>query len=255
MQMLIKIGDQPDLGYKDGDIVEAFSPKRILSTHAAHICHEKNFPVGRNGYREQDSLLEMYMFMTSRYQFIREGDRVRRLDLTTLDTTYLSNTPNENGEYIDVQLFIDRRMVRSNHLIFGSPQMEWWYGGYRDLRHDDIWEYIEERTENRRDQYTMWPVTPTEKKHFLTISCCGHGDLSHDTICLRRDSLYSDEEDPQLLAKRRWMVPYWDLTSTLDINVDDVRNLDKELDKRHEDNHDSPQLDSTNVDKKETWPQ
>lgn len=69
------------------------------------------------------------------------------------------------------------------------------------------------------------------------------------------------EEDPVLedgepnyeiivVAKRQWQVPYWDLTSELGIDVDDVRNRNKELDARV----DGPlenrsKMDDINVDK------
>ena len=69
------------------------------------------------------------------------------------------------------------------------------------------------------------------------------------------------EEDPVLedgepnneiiiVAKRKWQIPYWDLISELGIDVDDVRNKNKELDARV----DGPlenrsKMDDINVDK------
>ena len=52
--------------------------------------------------------------------------------------------------------------------------------------------------------------------------------------------------DDILVAKRRWQVPYWDLG----VNVDDIRNQDKEVDGRIALN-DRPFVDDINVDKVE----
>ena len=51
-------------------------------------------------------------------------------------------------------------------------------------------------------------------------------------------SLTSEPQDessePQFLAKRKFFVPYWDILSQLDIDVDDVRNSSKPVDARSE---------------------
>ena len=50
-----------------------------------------------------------------------------------------------------------------------------------------------------------------------------------------------------MIAKRRWQVPYWDISG---VNVDDVRNKDKEVDGRV-DLNERPFIDDINVDKVE----
>ena len=55
-----------------------------------------------------------------------------------------------------------------------------------------------------------------------------------------------------MIAKRKWQVPYWDLNYSLGINIDNVRNKNKEVDIRS----DAPliqrnKMDDINVDKVE----
>jgi hypothetical protein len=42
----------------------------------------------------------------------------------------------------------------------------------------------------------------------------------------------TDEEYNEVTHKRKYQVPYWDLTSTLSLDVDDIRNRNKEIDLR-----------------------
>ena len=61
----------------------------------------------------------------------------------------------------------------------------------------------------------------------------------------RQNTLFA--ADDILIAKRRWQVPYWDIGG---INIDDIRNKDKEADGRV-DLNERPFVDDINVDKVE----
>lgn len=231
MQLLIKVGTSgDDPQYQDGDIVEAFSEERVLRMYAEQLC------VGW--------LREEYLKASSRYVFQRVGSFVERHDQVTGQTDVLGVVPNAKGEYINVEQFLSGKRE-----LFGSTGSERWYGGVSDASYGAIWDQIEALSALRRSNYHHWPLTDIEKRHFLPISCCGTGELSHGTACSRLESVYSDDEQPQLLHKRRWRVPYWDLTQSLGIDVDEVRNGDAVVDVRHEHTDDSPQLDQTNQDK------
>ena len=42
----------------------------------------------------------------------------------------------------------------------------------------------------------------------------------------------TEEEYNEPVHKRKYQVPYWDLTSILSLDIDDIRNTSKEVDSR-----------------------
>ena len=44
--------------------------------------------------------------------------------------------------------------------------------------------------------------------------------------------MYADDDHETMIAKKRWQVPYWDLSDAIGESVDDVRNPDKLSDPR-----------------------
>ena len=239
MELLVKVGSIGlDPQYQDGDIVDAFSNERIATVHASHICDPSNYGFTSDGLRVEDPILIAWQSKTRRYILQRVGDTVQRLDRITNQVDILTNTPNENGEYIDAQLYLDRRLKNPRHMIFGAPGGEYWFTGHREYDINDIWTAIETHSEHRQHDYHHWPLTEIEKRHFLPISCCGHRhgenvEISNPTVVTRTESVYDDNPDePQLIAKRLWRVPYWDLTDQLGVNVEDIRDQDKQLDPR-----------------------
>tara|TARA_B100000686_G_C16245684_1_gene691918 strand:- start:331 stop:594 length:264 start_codon:yes stop_codon:yes gene_type:complete len=70
-------------------------------------------------------------------------------------------------------------------------------------------------------------------------------ELSGHTVVDRQNPVTTGDEI--IVARRKWQVPYWDLG----VNVDDIRNQDKEVDGRTALN-DRPFVDDINVDKVET---
>ena len=137
---------------------------------------------------------------------------------------------------------------------------------------DSLWNKIETHTDNLKEDNTSWGFTPVEKRMFLVINSCGHDhehthldaishaacisrdcncvlhELSEDFVNERANSVYTDGDpisEPEigiesgdvpleqiLVAKRKFTVPYWDYDSLLSLNVDDIRNPDKEVDSR-----------------------
>ena len=55
--------------------------------------------------------------------------------------------------------------------------------------------------------------------------------------------------DQVLIAKKQWQIPYWDLASELEINIDDARNKHKPYDGRSGMEHNHNHLDDVCVDK------
>tara|TARA_R110000824_G_scaffold273826_4_gene462453 strand:- start:458 stop:730 length:273 start_codon:yes stop_codon:yes gene_type:complete len=44
----------------------------------------------------------------------------------------------------------------------------------------------------------------------------------------------TDEQYSETLHRRKYQIPYWDFASTLSLNVDNIRDLGKEVDMRSE---------------------
>ena len=252
MEILIKVGDSgASTGFKDGDIVEAFSTDRILKTNAESICTSTERQLDDvSGLNVSGTIHEARLIISSQYKFVRCGDDVERTDLLTGDVTVHNTT---TAERIDVVEYLKRRLRSRRHNIFGTTGAEYWFGGSVNYDAQTLWDEIENRSDKLRVNYKHWPLTPAEQRFFFPISLCGHhgheDDISHATAELRTHIVLEDSEsmEPVVLAKREWRVPYWDLASEFSVTVDDVRNPGISIDARLESG--SPHLDDTEVNK------
>lgn len=111
-------------GYEDGDILCCWNRRHIRCVHAQHICHVRT--AARNG----DGLIPLthhardWFEHTHEYRFERvSATEVRRTNLATLAEDVFSETPNEDGQAIDVPLFIARRKLKPLHYLFGTPEI------------------------------------------------------------------------------------------------------------------------------------
>ena len=254
MELIVKINDSssgPE-AYKDGDIVQSFSNDRILLCHAQVICHVDNFPLGDiSGLRPNDGLLMKFMEKTHSHKFERLGpNSVRKIDLETGEQSTVSSIS-------DVEQFLAKKLKSSRHKVFGSSGLEIWYGRGKDPDLDSVWNDIETHTDLLKVDHLSWPFTDIEKRNFLPLNVSGFRDnsvteVSSETAVSRSDPVYSGggSPDPILIAKRQWQVPYWDLVSSLSLNIDDVRDKSKLVDGRAV-RENRPHVDDINVDKVE----
>lgn len=261
MEAIVKINDGPSsTSYKDGDIVQAFALNEIYYHHAQHKCHVKNFDFTTDGMRVADPLLVKFLEKTNTYKFERmNSNDVKRINLITSEEDIINTIPNDNGEKINVYQYVSRRIKNKHHLIFRSNGLEYWYGKHRsDIDVDSIWNDIETHTSFLQSDHVHFPLSGIEKRAFLPINCCMHdhahdhahdeclsaicechmSECSNDFISERLSPIVSvhnegtDEQYNEILHKRKYQVPYWDLTSALSLNVDDIRNTNKEVDVR-----------------------
>ena len=265
MEIIVKINDGPSsTSYKDGDIVQAFSMWNIYYCHAHHKCHVRNFDFTTDGMRVADPLLVKFLEKTNIYKFERmNSNDVKRTNLITSEESIFNNTPNDNGERINVYQYVSRRIKNKDHVIFRSNGLEYWYGKSRgDIDVDAIWNDIETHTDFLQSDHIHFPLADIEKRMFLPMSCCTHGhshdhtdlpihnacldctcgcdtsECSNDFISERLSSISiahnvgTDEEYNEITHRRKYQVPYWDLTSILSLDVDDIRNTNKEVDLR-----------------------
>ena len=125
-----------------------------------------------------------------------------------------------------------------------------------------MWNEIEGHSATLKADCCNWPFTPLEKRGFLVLNCCGYKheevrEVSGGTCGERCCSVIVEGEPDEdgkptevLIAKKQWQIPYWDLSAELGIDVDDVRNKDKEVDARSSgDRHSWNHMDDIHVDK------
>jgi hypothetical protein len=253
MELIVKIqsaGSNPS--YQDGDVVQAMSLDQIYMAHAEMICNISNFGFNTQGLRDTGTLLEKFEQSTKTYKFERlNSNDVKRTNLITLEESIINTIPNTDGESINVYKYISRRLKSNRHKIFGSQGSEIWYG--KSKTHDSsiissVWNHIETETINLQVNNSNWPFTPREKRGFVCINTSGRDytgesftrvELSGGTVHERADAALEDppaeipeDYDPVILAKRKWFVPYWDLSTELGNSVDDIRNNSIECDCR-----------------------
>ena len=266
MEIIVKINDGPSpTSYKDGDVVQAIPMSNIYYCHAYHKCRVSNFGFTAGGMRIADPLLIKFLEKTRVYKFERlNSNDVKRTNLITGEEGVFNNIPNDNGERLDVHQCVSRWIRDDKHSIFISNGLEYWYGKDRgvDVDIDSIWSDIETHTDFLQSDHIHFPLSDIEKRRFLPMGCCTHGhshdhtdlpvhnacldctcgctlsECDVDTVSDRSASIDivhnegTEEEYSETLYKRKYQVPYWDLTSTLSLDIDDIRNTSKEVDLR-----------------------
>ena len=251
MEIIVKANDGPSpTSYKDGDIVQAFTLDEIYYHHAQNKCNVINFSFTTDGARTADPLLIKFLERTKTYKFERlNSNDVRRTNLITNQQDILSKTPNQDGERINVYKYISRRLKSKNHAIFKTNGLEYWYTKERnDIDIDAVWNDIETHTNFLQSDHANFPFSDVEKRHFIAINTSGRSyvgdsftriELSGDTVHARQEVAIEEipenppeDYEPILLARRKWFVPYWDLTTELGSSVDDLRNVNHMCDCR-----------------------
>lgn len=237
-ELTIKIGDQggdDPARYRDGDVLCAFSNRRIRCTHAQHICHVRAAGFTTDGLRPNDSLAEKMLQRTRQYRFERLDLRtMKRITLATMDEEVLSHTPNAKGEYIHVPEFVERRLAHSHHAMFGSPGREVWYGGrtyYDNDKMNLVWNDIETYSAFREVDHVLWPVGSDDLRVHFFCSCNDMTDAEAEELVAPQ----VDEKDPEnpITEKRRSYKVAWRDLSGLSIGTqDDVTDVAKSVDIR-----------------------
>lgn len=207
-EIVLKVKDSPT--YKDGDILCAFSDRRISDVHVQHICHPKNHDFNSDGLRDRNTLLEIHLQNVMEFRFERVSKtEMKRYNLRTGEVDLFSDKPDVNGERIDVPFYLKRRKGNARHKIFGSLGSEIWYGGNArptEESLDKVWVDIEDRTDDKKSNYPLFPISETEKAHFLGLSVDPFDDLE-GAVLVEEDT---EEIDGEILnvQKRKHKVDY-----------------------------------------------
>lgn len=231
-ELILNVHDgDTSISYKNGDIIHAMNDLHISNVHLQTICHKNEIGFNTDGLRPLNSLTEIYLQNVRQYKFERISmEEIRRTDLWTHDVDILSNTPNDNGEYINAREYIERRIKHKRHLIFGTAGNEIWYGGRTNASTravNEVWQVVESRTAYRKSNFTRWPLTDVELKHYLAISV----DNFSNSECTEIESSVLGLEG-ELIYRRRYKVD-WENDLGLDTgNIFDVKDKTKTVDIR-----------------------
>lgn len=224
-ELALKISDSND--YKDGDIIAAFSRRRIRCTHAQHICHVKNAGGGVRAPRDSSHVAKDFLEHTHQYRFERVSrTEVKRVTLATLDEVILDGTPkmiDGQMQHMAVQEFIERRLRHDRHAIFGTSALAVWYGGEKTFNHaklDLVWNAIETKTVNREVDFDLWPVGAQDLKSHLFLPCDDF-DESTEQELVESEIDETDPDNPVVVKKRRRKVIWQNL---FPVNIPPITN-------------------------------
>lgn len=158
-------------GYEEGDVLNVFNSASVLRVHAQHEVHPKRVARRASGAIQADTLLETYLDETKQYKFERiSSTEVRRTDRFTNSIDTISATPNADGEYMNVQLYIDRRLKHDRNKVFGEEGAEYWFGGNSSITvttMDRVWDAIE--TEKGIVRPSTFPFTANEMRRYAVL--------------------------------------------------------------------------------------
>jgi len=176
-ELILRVSSSDDAvnGYQSGDIVAAFNDKRIESVHAQNILstYLRANP-SRNTPRAEGTFFQKSFEHVREFKFERlTRNSIRRTNLITREVDTLSNVPNADGEYMDVPLYISRRLASPKHQIFvDGDGDEFWYGGDTSSIQtsiDSVWVEIEAATIHNKSDDTLWPLGLEETRRFRSV--------------------------------------------------------------------------------------
>lgn len=201
-EILLKVANDPKVVHFDnGDCICAFTDFDISRTHVENICHPVKAGFDSDGKRPAGSLADKFFSQIYEYRFeIVSATELKRITLADSSEEIISNNPNANGESIDVQLFLNRRLKNPKHRIFNDNGLIFWYGGkthITDTKLDAVWNEIETDTVLKKVQHTKYPLGTQEFIGFVPISV---SDLSLPTKQLAIEPLYLT---PDVMLKKR----------------------------------------------------
>lgn len=215
--------------YDDGDIREAINKRTIRDAWAGKLCHPRFASFNSDGLRSLTSLPWYYYSNAARYKFERiSGTEVRRTNYLTDPETIdiISNTPNPDGESMDVQAHVQHLTQSPRHAVFGTAGNEVWFDLQRPSWEalDTIWDEIETNSSFREVDYQSYPTTLLELRKYLWISCDDFDDATAELL------ISSTEGDERLYGVPGWRDLRW-------VNVADVLDKAKPIDIRSNGKH------------------
>ncbi len=251
--MLLKVGTSVN-GYQDGDILCAFSPRRISYEHCHQQCWERGndrrlAALNNKGLVPVNDVLYDYHNLLCEYRF-------ERLSTTEASITRISDEEvirfesnktfigfNGKAQQMDIASFVDRRfktLVRDggNGLpLFDGISGEMWFGGQKDImsmsRIGKVWKRIENKKQvsKSQDRFKHYPLGRQDVRSHLPLKVANFNDEAANSL-VQSEVDNSDPENPVVLKKRKHHVLWRDRLADLGVSEADVLNRNTKVDRR-----------------------
>ena len=175
------------VGADDGDVLCAFTDRRIRDVHAQHIGQPGYVGFNSDGLRPVDCLCERILQKRYQYKFVRvSAKEVKRIDLVSGLSVVFSDQPIEvdgKKQAIDVDAFVKHRLKMKDRRafnLFGTIGREIWYGGKwsaDDAAINTCWHTIQTHSDHRdqnecphcSDDHHLWCCGRLDIRHFLGV--------------------------------------------------------------------------------------
>ncbi len=217
-ELALKIG--PGANYLDGDILAAFNSRFIRCVHAQHICHVKLAGGGIGGLRDNAHVARDWFEHTHQYRFERVSQtEIKRILLSDMSEVLIDGTPkliDGKMQHMDVERYVNRRMLHNRHKMFGTTGVEVWYGGRTDVsdaKLDLVWNAIETKTAFQEADFPLWPAGNKDliSHLFVTVDDFDEAEAS-DLVSPELD--LTDPDNPITVKKRRRHMDWRDVIET-----------------------------------------
>ena len=193
----------------DGDILAVFNSRRIRCVHAEHICHVKQAGGGIGGLRDNAHVARDWFEHTHQYRFERVSrTEIKRILLSDMTEVLIDGTPkliDGKMQHMDVERYVNRRMLHNGHRMFGTIGAEVWYGGRTDVSDTKlslVWNAIETKTAFQEVNFPLWPTGSKDliSHFFVTVDNFDEAEAS-DLVSSELD--LTDPDNPITVKKRR----------------------------------------------------
>jgi len=232
-ELVCKIGDTPQKdGYKDGDIIEAFTEKRTLVSHAETILNPWDADKNDSGFLDINSHSHKMYSKTKQYRFEYVVDKVFRYN------QFENDKQEDVTSQIDIKKFIARRIFtfcrpgRNGLPMFGTRILPVWFGGKTNWdKLDDVWNDIETHVGKLKEDHKKWGLTSNELKLFMALPCTG---LTEEKAAAYKEPMYQDPSAENLVItkKRKHSIPRDNLPLISAPTYDSVLDVSVEVDLR-----------------------
>ena len=190
-ELLVRVRDKgPDPLGSDGDVFVALNDDAIGLYKAQLLAQPQN--IGHNGDGLRDSGTTLHTIHEKTFVY-----RIERVSATEVDRVNIVTGGRERigPPTMHVQTFIDRRLRRSQHCIFGTTGSEFWYADQKRIATADItalWsDYLSLHGHNRRD-HQAWHWSGFEKRVYLALRVADFNESRRQAV-LQRETERIDE--------------------------------------------------------------
>jgi len=212
-------------GFDDGDSIQLFNNRRILSVNAQNICF-KDIKFNFHGLRDVDSLVYKILNSFFQYKFERKSkDIIERIEIDSNFSEFFGSPQ------ISVEEVLKTKLKKKNHLVFGVPGKEIWFGGKwldNEKNINNIWDDIGNYTGKKKEDFKKFPFSEHERKvHFISSL---EEDVTDEEVLEYQNPGVNDKKE--IVFKRCYKIPWFESLKVSPKNIKRLRDKNKFVDLR-----------------------